>query len=91
MTSLELQAESLTVLPQRLETIHLMSDPGSGNTAAVHQSNSFDPAGGRCVAGNCSVFNMQSNTTTVTQSITDPTRQSQTSGLLGGLLGLGGR
>ena len=61
MTSLELQTESLTVLPQRLETIHV-GDPGSSQRMSIVQANSNHLRGGRCALSLvCTQSNAQSN------------------------------
>ncbi len=94
MTSLELQAESLAVLPQRLETIPFMSDPGASNSSAVRHSITFAPDPGRCLDGTCTASAFQLSNSPVSQQIVTPASTGSTgstgSSSLAGLLGLGG-
>jgi hypothetical protein len=73
MTSLELQTESLTVLPQRLETIHMSDPPGSSQRMSVFQGNFNNTRGGHCDLNlvGCTQSNSQGNYLT-SQTVPSP-------------------
>jgi hypothetical protein len=68
MTDAELQAEQLTVLPQRLETIFIGSGPVH-QSSNIHQSNFSSQVGGDCFHAGCNQFNSQSNVANVHQHV----------------------
>jgi hypothetical protein len=63
MSDAELQAEELTVLPQRLETIFI------SQVSNNHQSNFNNQIGGHCFKADCSQVNVQSNRAFVDQDV----------------------
>ncbi|CCF84116.1 hypothetical protein [Nitrolancea hollandica] len=70
MTDAELQAEELTVLPQRLETIFIGSG-GVSQSSNIHQSNFNNQIGGTCFHASCGQFNSQSNVANVHQHVSE--------------------
>ena len=90
MTSLELQTESLTVLPQRLETIHMSDPPGSSQRMSVFQGNFNNTRGGHCDLNlvGCTQSNSQGNYLTSSQTVPSSAGTGAADifrGLLGGL------
>ncbi len=68
MTDAELQAEQLTVLPQRLETIHFRGG-GVSQRSFIDQSNFNNQIGGDCFRASCDQVSVQSNSASVHQSV----------------------
>ncbi len=68
MTDLELQAEGLTVLPLRLETITVRGGAVDQNSW-LDQTNFNNQIGGDCLKSNCDQWNVQSNWADVDQSV----------------------
>lgn len=68
MTDAELQAERLTVLPQRMETITIRGGSVS-QSSSIHQSNFNNQIGGRCFHASCDQVNVQSNSASVHQNV----------------------
>ncbi len=66
MTSFDLQAEALTVLPLRLETITI-SGGAVTQTSKLDQHNFNNQVGGDCKLSNCDQFNAQANIAKVSQ------------------------
>jgi hypothetical protein len=66
MTSLELQAECLTVLPLRLETIVISGGPVKQDSW-LNQRNFNNQVGGDCKLASCNQFNAQANFADVDQ------------------------
>lgn len=73
MTNLELQAESLTVLPLRLETITI-SGGAVTQKSYLDQGNFNNQVGGDCLKANCDQLNIQFNAAKVNQSFTSSTK-----------------
>jgi hypothetical protein len=67
MTNLELQAEGLTVLPLRLETITIGGGPVHQDSW-LNQNNSNNQIGGTCLRAGCNQFNAQANFADVDQT-----------------------
>jgi hypothetical protein len=73
MTNLELQAESLTVLPLRLETIVISGGPVKQDSW-LNQRNFNNQVGGDCLRANCNQYNWQANFADVDQSVRSSTK-----------------
>ncbi len=73
MTSLELQAESLTVLPLRLETIVISGGPVKQDSW-LNQRNFNNQIGGDCLKADCNQYNWQSNFADVDQRVRTSTK-----------------
>jgi hypothetical protein len=68
MTDLELQAEGLTVLPLRLETITVKGGDVT-QKSWLDQTNFNNQIGGDCKLSNCDQWNFQSNWADVDQDV----------------------
>src|SRR5690606_25865521 len=68
MTNLELQAEHLTVLPLRLETITVRGGAVT-QRSFLDQDNFNNQIGGDCLRASCDQFNWQSNFADVDQRV----------------------
>jgi hypothetical protein len=73
MTNLELQAERLTVLPLRLETIVISGGPVKQDSW-LNQRNFNNQVGGDCLRANCNQYNWQANFADVDQSVRSSTK-----------------
>jgi hypothetical protein len=73
MTNLELQADSLTVLPLRLETIVISGGPVKQDSW-LNQRNFNNQVGGDCLRANCNQYNWQANFADVDQSVRSSTK-----------------
>ncbi len=72
MTNLELQAESLTVLPLRLETITISGGPVRQDSW-LNQRNFNNQVGGDCLRAGCNQYNWQANFADVDQRVRSST------------------
>ncbi|CCF86238.1 hypothetical protein [Nitrolancea hollandica] len=72
MTNLELQAESLTVLPLRLETIVISGGPVKQDSW-LNQRNFNNQVGGDCLKASCNQYNWQANFADVDQKVRSST------------------
>ncbi len=73
MTNFELQAEGLTVLPLRLETIVVAGGPVKQDSW-LNQNNFNNQVGGDCKLSHCNQFNWQSNFADVDQRFKSTTK-----------------